>query len=132
MNGIDSDFFTALLTKIFTSQPPVFLGFALIALGYGLKLIVSVPNRLIPRVNYLVAMVVFPIIAKPDPASLPQHYSDLAGIVRNVLGGVIIATVAWMAHAFLLKRIIDKHIPVTVTGETKFFPKPPDSGTTPP
>lgn len=130
--SIDLDFFTALMTKVFASQPPVFLGIFLVALGYGLKLIASVPNRLIPRINYLVAMIVFPLIARPDPASLPQQFPQVAEVIRNGMGGVIIATVAWLAHAFILKRIIDRFMPQNGEGETKFFPKPPDSGTKPP
>lgn len=130
--NIDWNFFTALMTKIFASQPPVFLGIFLIALGYGLKSLASVPNRFIPRINYLVAMLVFPLIAKPDPSSLPQQLPELAGLIRNVMGGIIIATVAWVAHAFILRRFIDRFMPQNGEGETKFFPKPPDSGTTPP
>lgn len=128
--NIDLDFFTALLAKVFSSQPPVFLGIFLIALGYGLKSMASVPNRYIPRVNYLVGVVVFPLIAKPDPASLPQQFPQVAEVIRNGMGGVIIATVAWLAHAFILKRIIDRFMPQNGEGETKFFVK--DDKLTPP
>jgi H+/gluconate symporter-like permease len=122
----DMDYFSKELTQIFHSSPPIFLCVAIIALGYAIKLIPSIPNRIIPMVTYSVAIVAYPIISVPNPGSLPQNYSTVAGIVRDMLGGVIIASIAWIAHLVVLKKLIDKYMPVNDRGDTKFMTKPPE------
>jgi hypothetical protein len=125
----DLKIFTDVLTQIFASEPEIFLCVALIALGYMLKTIPAFPNRFIPMVNIVVGMIVYPMIVNTKgQASYTMRYP----IVRDIIGGLIIACAAHYVHALVLKRWLDKHLPLatTPTGETKFIRK--DETLTPP
>ncbi len=91
--------------------------------GYAVKLVPGIPNRIIPITNFGLGMIVFPIISISDPGSLPQSHPQIAAIVRDIMGGIIIAAFAWIIHAVVLKRFIDKFMPVNENGDTKFTAK---------
>jgi hypothetical protein len=123
----DMDLITSLLSRVFTSAPPVFLFVVLIALGYALKTMPWVRNDWIPMVNLIVAMVAYPLISKADLGNVPQMRLPMVGaLIRDVLGGIIIFAGAWVTHRVVLKRLLDRFIPQATNkdGDTKFFQKP--------
>lgn len=82
----------------------VLVFFFVIAFGYVLKALRSVPNNLIPLAVICAATVLFMFGA-------PTKNADMATriwLVRNFLIGFAIGFVAWMAHKLVLKRIEKK------------------------
>lgn len=136
----DVDLVVSALTKLTTSAPPVLLFFGLIGFGYLWKVIPCYPNSRIPLGNLIVAMVLYPFIAK---ANLNETYSMrlpwVGALVRDEIAAICVFAAAWLFHRLILKRFLDKWIPqhTNGNGDTKFFVKgpltpPPDSGTKPP
>lgn len=143
----DFDLVLAALSKLTNSPPPALLFIGLIALGYVFKVVPSFPNNWIPRVNLITAMILYPLICRPD---LNETYSMrwpwVGALVRDEIVAMIIFCASWLAHRAILKKFLDKFIPNSMNenGDTKFFrpdtivtdpiplTPPPDSGTKPP
>lgn len=121
---MDIDLVLAALSKLTNSPPPALLFIGLIALGYIFKIVPSFPNNWIPRVNLMVAIVLYPLICKAD---LEETYSMripwVGMIVRDEIVALTIFCASWLMHRVLLKRFVDKFLPNSTNdnGDTKFF-----------
>lgn len=120
MNVTDIKSFSDLLNVLIGSTPEMLLIVGLICLGYVVKLIAAVPNKYIPRINLIVAMIVYPLISKPGDQPNWIRFP----VAAMLLKAMILFAVAWVIHRAVLKKFIDKFMPVTENGDTKIVPKP--------
>jgi hypothetical protein len=121
---MDIDLVLAALSKLTNSPPPALLFIGLIALGYVFKIIPSFQNKWIPRVNLLVAIVLYPLICKSDLAeTYSMRFPWIGALVRDEIVAMVVFCASWLMHRVVLKRFVDKFLPNSTNGngDTKFF-----------
>jgi ABC-type anion transport system duplicated permease subunit len=111
-----------LMNVLLNSTPEMLLLVGLICLGYVFKVINAIPNKYIPRLNLIIALIVYPLIAIPGNQPPSIKYPLVAVEIK----AVAIFAIAWIIHAVVLKRFIDKYMPVNESGDTKILVKSPE------
>lgn len=115
------------LTQLLNATPEMACIACLIALGYGLKFVPQVSNRLIPFLLLIVSVSCYPLIAENGHAPYTMRYP----IVRQMMIGVVLWFIAWGLHGLVIKRVInaiktkmDKYLP---NGGTDLLEKDKDA-----
>ena len=120
---------------------PTILLFALAlnVIGWGLKRMAFIPNKVIPLVILVLSGVGIPwLIGRTPPGDMSPYLSnpDLADLVRRVCIGLVIGLVAWGSHKLLLGKL-EKCLPgLAGNGDTATIRKsdvaPPSEKSEPP
>lgn len=101
------------IIQLTTLKGPKLVIVFLIMLGYMLKMLPQVPNRVIPFVNCLVGPVlsVF-LVAWPTPGSMDHDllYPHVAAWVQAVINGALLAILAWVIHRQVLRKYLDDKV----------------------
>lgn len=117
----DFDLVLSAINRLATSTPPVLLFFGLLALGYVCKIIPPFPNKRIPMVNLIAAMILYPIISQSHlEDTYGYRFPWVGALVRDEIVALCVFALAWAFHAVALKRI-----------EQLFFKKEDSALTTP-
>ena len=98
------DFLNDAISQLLALGPEALLVLVVIALGYVLKRVPVIPNKVIPAACLLCGAMIYPLITSPGKAPPDIRYP----IVREIMLGLLIGFIAWMIHNKLLKRIEDK------------------------
>ena len=120
MTITDIKSFGDLMNVLLNSTPEMLLLVGLIALGYVFKVVNPIPNKYMPRLNLIIALIVYPLVALPGNQPPSIRYPLVAVEIK----AVAIFAIAWLIHAVVLKKLIDKYMPVNEAGDTKFVVKP--------
>lgn len=75
---------------------------ACIAFGYSIKLIPTIDNRWIPSAVIVAGMILFPMLS--DRGAEPLRI----WMAKTITMGLVIASLAWLIHNKLLKRLEEK------------------------
>ncbi len=105
------------IEQLQSATPEMAMVACLIALGYAFKFVPKLPNKFIPPILLVLAVIAYPMVADNGKAPYTMRYP----IVRQAMTGVVIWFVAWAVHGLVLKRWVDKFLPKTSNGDTKFF-----------
>ena len=124
---MDTDLVLSALNKLTHSTPPVLLFIGLIALTYICRVAPIVPDRLIPRISLITAMVVYPLMAPahPEEISYTMRFPIVGTMVRDELIALVVFSLAWAGHKYVLRWIEAKV-------SAKFTSRPADAALTPP
>jgi len=96
--------------------------------GYILRFIKRFPNDGIPVAVVLWGGIVMSLVADSRASSMPLR----VWVVRNIMVGLIIGLLAWLAHKTILGRIEDWISSKFNLQDTAFFKGKPDPGQSPP
>lgn len=116
-----TDLIDSFISQIVTLKGPSAVVVFLVMLGYALKMIPKFPNQHIPLVNFLVGPVLTLFLVDfPNPGTMPPgvHYPDIAAWLTSFQQGFLLACLAWISHAKVLKVWIDDKVPA-LNGEKK-------------
>lgn len=97
---------TDLLQKLYGLPAGALVIVGCVVLGYVLRFWKGFPNQAIPVAVILFGGVVFPVIADAN-----NDLTLRVWLVRNLLIGLAIGFIAWIAHNKFLKPIEDKFFP---------------------
>jgi hypothetical protein len=114
--------FDALILFFVSLKGPSAVVVFLIMLGYILKMVPRFPNRFIPCVNVLAGMALTPILVSwPQPGDMPPgvRWPEAAAWTTVFITGFLLACVAWISHAKVLRKIIDDKVPALQQAKTE-------------
>lgn len=106
--------FDALILFFVSVKGPSAVVVFLIMLGYALKMIPWFPNRYIPLVNFAVGPMLTPVLVTwPQPGDMPAgvRWPEIAAWATILVMGFLLACVAWITHAKVLRQLIDNKVP---------------------
>lgn len=121
------------LNKLYGLPAVALVAFSCIVVGYIIRYVRSIDNSAIPVVVILWGALAMSLVAD----SRANNMSLRVWVVRNILVGLAIGFISWMAHRYVIKRFEDW---VTAkfpqSGGTQFFakldkPTDPDTDTKP-
>lgn len=115
------------LDQIATWSNPLLTVAACIVVGYLLRFIHRFPNDAIPVVVILFGSVVFMFLADKCPANVLARVWH----AKNLIVGLILGFVAWIAHNQVLSRVED-WVATKVPGLNSLLGKQPPTPPTPP
>lgn len=108
------------IEQIVTLKGPTAVVVFLIMLGYALKL-TRFPNKRIPLVNFITGAILSPIlVAWPNPGSMDfgLRFPEIAAWFTSIITGFLLACVAWISHAKVLRKLIDEKSPILTPNRT--------------
>ena len=112
------------IVQITSLHGPTAVVFCIIMAGYALKMVPVFPNRFIPLVSFLLGppLTLF-LVAWPTTGSMEPgiRWPEIAAWVTSVIQGFLLACLAWVSHAKVLRTLIDDKIPALQSEP----PKPP-------
>jgi hypothetical protein len=98
------DFISDLFSQLTALGPEMLVALIVIVLGYVLRFIPAVPNRVIPLACIVLGGVLYPLLGPvPKPDAAIRH-----PMIRLALIGILIGFLAWIGHNKFLKPIEDK------------------------
>lgn len=110
------------IVQITGLRGPTAVVFCIVFVGYVLKMS-PVPNRFIPLVSFVLGppLTLF-LVAWPTPGSMEPgvRWPEVAAWTTLVIQGFLLAVLAWLSHAQILRKLIDDKIPALSEP-----PKPP-------
>lgn len=102
------------ILQITTLKGPSAVVVFLVMFGYALKMTPMVVNRYIPLINFILGpiLTIF-IVDFPTPGSMPPgvRYPEIAAWLTSILTGFLLACLAWISHAQILRKWIDDKVP---------------------
>lgn len=102
------------ISQIVTLKGPSAVVVYLVMIGYALKMFPSFPNKHIPLVNFMVGPILTMFIVDwPTSGNMPPgvRFPEIAAWLTAVLQGLLLACIAWISHAKLLRKYIDDKVP---------------------
>ncbi len=96
------DFIEQLIKRILTLDPAMLIFVFCIALGYILKSLPKFPNEKIPYVCMGLPPLVYPLMVWSG--------WDVKKVTSDVVTAVVFSGLAWAAHRFIFKKLIDSKV----------------------
>lgn len=107
------------IIQVTTLQGPTAVVFFIIMLGYALKMVPDFPNRFIPLISFMVGppltliLVAWPSVGSMEPGI---RWPEVAAWATSLIQGFLLACLAWISHAKVLRKLIDEKIPALTPG----------------
>lgn len=114
------------INQITTLRGPTAVVVYIIMAGYALKMVPRFPNRVIPLVSFLLGPALGVLLVSwptPEKIAPDVRFPDLAAWATAVMQGFLLACLAWISHAKVLRKLIDDKIPALRTGDTVLLAK---------
>ena len=103
-----------LINYVTTLNGPSSVIVFLVMLGYVLKMLPWFPNKHIPLSNFIVGPVLTLFLVDwPSPETMPPavRFPETAAWLTAIQRGFLLACVAWISHAKILRGLIDDKVP---------------------
>lgn len=110
------------IVKITALSGPTLLIVTLWMIGYFFKLIQWFPNRFIPIVTFLLAVLMTPfVVLWPASGDQPQglRWPEITAWVQTFDRAVLLWALAWLTHATALKKLIDEKLNGALTHDVQ-------------
>lgn len=115
--------------QITSLGPEMLLVLVIIVIGYGVRCIDRISNRLIPLFSITIGAVAYPFMASPGIA--PTTFKNPT--IRLIAIGILIGFIAWAVHRIFLQRLEEKYFPKGLKlGDTEIIRKQNENPPTPP
>lgn len=96
------DFVEQLVKRVLSLDPAMLIFVFCLALGYGLKSLPKFPNDKIPYVCMGIPPLVYPLMVWSG--------WEVRKVTSDVVTAVVFSSLAWGAHRFILKKLIDNKV----------------------
>ena len=108
-----------LILQVITLKGPSAIVVFIIMLGYAAKMVPRFPNKCIPVVSFIIGPLLTPVLVGwPTPGSMDPglRWPEAAAWVTSIVQGHLLACIAWISHAKILRKFIDDKIPALNPG----------------
>lgn len=109
------------ILQIVTLKGPTAVVVFLVMLGYAAKMIPWIQNKYIPLINFAVGPILSVLlVAWPTTGSMEPgiRFPDVAAWFTVLQTGFLLACLAWITHAQVLRKWIDEKIPALTEGKS--------------
>jgi hypothetical protein len=116
-----TDLIDKLIVEVTTLKGPSAVVVFIIMFGYVLKMVPNFPNRYIPLVSFILGPLLTPMMVTwPQPGSMPEgvRWPEVTAWATVIVMGELLACLAWISHAQVLRKFIDNKIPALNPGRT--------------